>query len=211
MLWIDHYEATIEPRITMTLFLFRSTALSPNFYQTYGDFSTRSWVIFRKPFVLSFMCAKLVTQCIKRYQLSENLILSNWVQKSIQKYVYISNYGPNVNFEIHILLNLQYLLSKLLEGFHGGKNNVFMKKCDFWIACTLILCTDSQTFNLRVFFSKSTFYQSIIVEITLHVVYQTTDLFCLSYCLPQTYFVFHIICLLTFVYWLFCYLFTYPS
>ena len=77
------------------------------------------------------MCAKLVTQCIKRYQLSENLILSNWVQKSIQKYVYISNYGPNVNFEIHILLNLQYLLSKLLEGFHGGKNNVFMKKCDF--------------------------------------------------------------------------------
>ena len=70
----------------------------------------------------------------------------------------ILKYGSKVNFKVSHIWNLQYLVFKLLEGF-DVKNIVL--KMGFSIACTPILCTDSQT-EIRALFSKSTFHQSVM-------------------------------------------------
>ena len=71
----------------------------------------------------------------------------------------IWNYGPKVNFKIHIFWNPS-CLKDLTQTAFLGNNGLFNYYCE------PILCPDPQT--LRALFSKSTFHRSeLINEITI--------------------------------------------
>ena len=71
----------------------------------------------------------------------------------------IAKYSPKVDFEISDILDLQYLIFKLLDLV---QIQCFLVKIDLIIPKIPILCTNSQL--LRAFFSKLTFHQSVMTS-----------------------------------------------
>ena len=96
-----------------------------------------------------------VTQHIERYQLSEDWILSCGDAKSKSQ-----NMVPKSILRFQLFWNLQYSIFKLLEGF-GAKTVCSCKK-------GLLNRQNTNTLyrfpNLRAFFSKSTFHQSVMTS-----------------------------------------------